>query len=181
MGYKGYIKHPILLDLFNLDKLLSAPLTATMFFYIPIYRVSQITRGPSLQCTWCPRNTPVYMVSQEHSSVHGVPETLQCTWCPKTLQCTLCPRNTPVYIVSQKHSSVHGVPETLQCTWCPKKTLQCTLCPRNTTVFTMLDTSLLRTVLPNNCVVGKRYSSNLIFYLLYQAFRALHAHLLYQS
>ena len=93
-----------------------------MFFYIPIYRVSQITRGPSLQCTWCPRNTPVYMVSQEHSSVHGVPETLQCTWCPKTLQCTLCPRNTPVYIVSQKHSSVHGVPETLQCTWCPKNT-----------------------------------------------------------
>ena len=82
--------------------------------------------------------TPVYMVSQKHSSVHSVPETPQCTFCPRntavymvsqkhssvpeTLQCTLCPRNTPVYIVSQNHSSVHGVPETLQCTWCPRNT-----------------------------------------------------------
>ena len=81
------------------------------FFYIPIYRVSQITRRPSLQCTWCPRNTPVYIVSQKHPSVHVVPE---------ALQCTRCPRNTPVYMVSQKHSSV---PETLQCTWCPRNTL----------------------------------------------------------
>ena len=53
----------------------------------------------TLQCTWCPRNTPVYMVSQKHSSVHCVPETFQCTWCP---------RNTPVYIVSQKHDSFHN-------------------------------------------------------------------------
>ena len=103
----------------------------------------------------------MYMVSQKHPSVHGVPE---------TLQCTLCPRTTPVYMVSQKHSSVHCVPETLQCT----------LCPRNKTVFTMLDTNLLRTGSPNNCGIGKRYSSNLILHLLYLAFRALHAHLLYQ-